>query len=304
MREHFSVVTIRRKDGEYRVPAPDRSEAGAYYTGDRRDALDTARRMWPKGQTFKFGSSKVIHNPKRKGRAMAKRRKSKQRRSPAQVAAFKKMIAARKGRAAAPARKRRRVRAQSKGVTVAKRRRKARTGGKRMKSVRRVGGASVGRASWRASGFRRNPRRSYRRNPGFNVSGIIARLKQGVVDAGMVLGGKVGVRFLGNLAPAGLKDTPIKAAAVQALAAVGLGLIGQRFLGGDKARFLVAGGIAGAGETVLKNLDATKGSIGVLLGDDDLVLGDYVGDDGGYGYSLNAYEEAAQQATRLSAYED
>ena len=31
---------------EYRVPAPDASEAGAYYTDDREDAMDTFRAMW------------------------------------------------------------------------------------------------------------------------------------------------------------------------------------------------------------------------------------------------------------------
>ena len=39
-------VTISKCDGEYRVPAPDGREAGAYYTDDRRDAADTALAMW------------------------------------------------------------------------------------------------------------------------------------------------------------------------------------------------------------------------------------------------------------------
>ena len=32
-------------DGEYRIPAPDGGEAGAAYTSDKEDALDTARAM-------------------------------------------------------------------------------------------------------------------------------------------------------------------------------------------------------------------------------------------------------------------
>lgn len=202
---------------------------------------------------------------------------------------------------------------------MAKRRksRKRRSGGT-LRSVRRVGGASVARSSWRASGYRRNPRRrhrgGFRRNPGFSVSGIIGQIKQGVIDAGLVLGGKAGVRFIGNFAPASLKDTSLKVAAVQGVLAIGLGFLGRRFLGADKARFIVAGGIVGAIESYIRT-DATlaASAVGQLLGDDALEMGEYVGDgsnwNGGEGYfgpNLNAYEQAAiagPGASRLSAYE-
>ena len=36
------VVTIRRREGEYRVPGPNKTEAQAYYTDDRQDAINTA----------------------------------------------------------------------------------------------------------------------------------------------------------------------------------------------------------------------------------------------------------------------
>jgi hypothetical protein len=40
------TVRITKKDGEYRVPGPARTEAQAYYTTDRDDAMDTALDMW------------------------------------------------------------------------------------------------------------------------------------------------------------------------------------------------------------------------------------------------------------------
>ncbi len=36
-------IAIRYDGEEYRVPGPDRTEAQAYYTDDRADAIDTAR---------------------------------------------------------------------------------------------------------------------------------------------------------------------------------------------------------------------------------------------------------------------
>ena len=43
-------VTIwRDTNDEYQVPAPDFREASAYYTDDRRDAVDTLTAMWTRG---------------------------------------------------------------------------------------------------------------------------------------------------------------------------------------------------------------------------------------------------------------
>ena len=39
-------ITITHDDYDYRVPARDGREAGAYYTDDREDAIGTARHMW------------------------------------------------------------------------------------------------------------------------------------------------------------------------------------------------------------------------------------------------------------------
>lgn len=263
----------------------------------------------------KTGKIVFRKNPSKRRKAVAKRkqvRRVKRRRSAAQVAAFRKMIAARK-QAVAPRARRTRA-ASTVGGSVARRKsksRKRRSGG-RIKSVRRVGGAAVARTSWRASGYRRNPRRHrrhhYRRNPGFSVGGIVSSVKQGVMDAAFILGGKAGTRFVSNFAPAGLKDTPVKVAAVQVLAAIGLGIVGRRFLGGDKARFIVAGGVVGAIESYINNDATLKASaVGQLLGDDALELGEYVGNGGdGYSTSLNAYEAAAiagPGSRSLQAYE-
>ena len=39
------TVTIRKRDGEYRVPGPAHTEAQAYYTDDKADAIATACSM-------------------------------------------------------------------------------------------------------------------------------------------------------------------------------------------------------------------------------------------------------------------
>lgn len=66
-------VTILKDSGtgEYRVPGPAGTEAQAYYTDDRNDAVGTARSMW-KGHdisiTFKSvpDFDKFLNNPRRK----------------------------------------------------------------------------------------------------------------------------------------------------------------------------------------------------------------------------------------------
>lgn len=41
-----TIIITRNGDGEYRIPSKDGREAGAYYTGDKEDALATARAIW------------------------------------------------------------------------------------------------------------------------------------------------------------------------------------------------------------------------------------------------------------------
>ena len=39
-------ITISKCDGEFRVPAPNGKEAGAYYTDDKEDAIASAKAMY------------------------------------------------------------------------------------------------------------------------------------------------------------------------------------------------------------------------------------------------------------------
>ena len=48
-----NIITIRLRDDEYRVPAPDRREAGAYYTNDLDDAIGTLRAMYGPNVKYK-----------------------------------------------------------------------------------------------------------------------------------------------------------------------------------------------------------------------------------------------------------
>ena len=43
------IITIKKCDGEYRVPAPDNREEGAYYTDCKDDAKATATNYLYKG---------------------------------------------------------------------------------------------------------------------------------------------------------------------------------------------------------------------------------------------------------------
>lgn len=42
----LNVTIWRDANGEYKVPAPDRREASAYFTDDRDDAVATFDKMW------------------------------------------------------------------------------------------------------------------------------------------------------------------------------------------------------------------------------------------------------------------
>jgi hypothetical protein len=51
-----SVVIEKSRDGEFRVPAPDGYENGAYYTDDKTDAVGTAKKMYGALMIAKFRS--------------------------------------------------------------------------------------------------------------------------------------------------------------------------------------------------------------------------------------------------------
>lgn len=50
------TITITHDGYDFRVPAPDGTEAGAYYTDNHQDARDTALAMYPYDDelTFRF----------------------------------------------------------------------------------------------------------------------------------------------------------------------------------------------------------------------------------------------------------
>lgn len=106
-------------------------------------------------------------------------------------------------------------------------------------------------------------RRRYRRNPsGFSVSNILGQIQQGAKDGALVAGGKLGVRLVSS--QFSYPDGSMMDSAVELLAALGLGMLGNRFLGRDEARFLVAGGF----DSVIENLVAQAGipKVSALLG--------------------------------------
>ncbi len=102
------------------------------------------------------------------------------------------------------------------------------------------------------------------------MRGILSTLQRGAVDAVKVVAGKAAARFLGNLAPAGFKDTLAKNLAVQTAAGLVVGIAAARFLSADTARFVLAGGLTAPIEAALKPVPV----VGPLLGDDYLSLGD------------------------------
>ena len=116
---------------------------------------------------------------------------------------------------------------------------------------------------------RRNPvtvtrtRRRYRRNPtGFSINGILGQIQQGAKDGALVASGKLGVRLVSS--QFSYPDGSMMDSAVELLAALGLGMLGSRFLGRDEARFLLAGGF----DSVIENLVAQAGipRVSALLG--------------------------------------
>lgn len=160
------------------------------------------------------------------------------------------------------------------GGTMAKKRkmsalqRKYFGGGKRRKNpARKRKAASATRTVVRY----RNPpnpptkKRRRRRNPvGLSVQGLLGRLQRGGTDALCVVGGRVGVRLVSgqfSYADGSMMDTLVEAGA-----ALALGMVAERVIGQDKARFILAGGLSSSLETLLAQakipyVSATLGAI-------------------------------------------
>lgn len=84
---------------------------------------------------------------------------------------------------------------------------------------------------------RRKSVRRYARNPG-----LVATGKQAVVDAGMVLVGGAASKTISNMIPFG--GSPVIDLAKGLVVAIALRKVSNKFLGGDKARFIAAGALA------------------------------------------------------------
>jgi len=52
------TITIRKRDGEYRVPGKKGTEASSYYTDDKEDAILTAQAEHGKNIIIKFRSAR------------------------------------------------------------------------------------------------------------------------------------------------------------------------------------------------------------------------------------------------------
>jgi hypothetical protein len=128
---------------------------------------------------------------------------------------------------------------------------------------------------------RRHGRRRHHRNPALSAGGIIKQATRGVKDASAIVIGKAATRVVSNFIPIGT-NAGIIGAVKQVLVAVGVGYGASKLVkSGDFARFVTAGGIAGALETIVKGLNIP-------------ILSANLGDGGEYS-ALNATGTSAYQ---------
>lgn len=64
--EPITVTITKDSNGEFRVPAPDKREASAYYTDDKEDAIGTAENFMYKGQNITIKFRSVVDHPEGK----------------------------------------------------------------------------------------------------------------------------------------------------------------------------------------------------------------------------------------------
>jgi hypothetical protein len=200
----------------------------------------------------------LFFNPPGKGRGMARRRK-RRKLAGAALAAHRKRLGLTKRKKRRSSKRRRHTarttrragrRVAQHGGLMARRKRHRRN--PRRRSHRR-------RALVRRNdpGLRRHRRRHrrYRRNPAFSVGGVMKQATQGVKDAAAIVVGKAATRAVSNLIPIGT-NTGVIGAVKQVLVAVGVGYGASKLVKrGEFARFVTAGGIAGALETIVKSLN-------------------------------------------------
>lgn len=115
-----------------------------------------------------------------------------------------------------------------------------------MASVRR-GGAPVSRASWRASGYSRNPKkRRYRRNPGGR--GLVGGLAGTAIGLGKMAVATMAGQALGRIATNAIPiggTSPVAGLAKGLVVAIGIKKLGSRVVSADLAECLAVGALMG-----------------------------------------------------------
>lgn len=162
----------------------------------------------------------------------------------------------------APVRRRRRRRNPPKTYAANRPRRR------RRRSYRRNPGAAV--AARRYSANPRRRRRRYNRNPSFSVRSLISQVKTAAITAVQIVGGKAATRIIRNYIPGGKPVpgqplTPVQIA-MEVAAAAAVGFVGSRFLGAKVGANLMAGGLTGVIESLVKTYKVPL--VADALGDD------------------------------------
>jgi hypothetical protein len=214
-----------------------------------------------------------VNSPASKRKAKKAGTKRKKKPTAKQVAARKKFAAMAKARAKTA--KRSPKRASPKRTTMAAKKKgkgtKRRTAAKRrtptVRLVRRGVAVYQGNPKRRRKSVRR-----YSHNPGLMATG-----KQAVVDASMVVVGGAAAKTISGFIPFG--GTPVVDLAKGLVVAIALRKVGNKFLGGDKARFLAAGALASPLKDAL---------IGFVPG-----AAQYLGEDMSAYSSIAAYSDVA-----------
>lgn len=172
------------------------------------------------------------------------------------------------------------------GRSMAKKRRRRATHARKHNPVRRRRHA--------VASFRRRARR----NPaGISARGLIGQAMQGVKDGVSGVVGLAGVRTVRD--KLGFAAGSAVGSGVELVAALGLGMVAQRFLGGSVARAVVQGGFMSPIMSVVKaaNVPFISSQLGGYGGEGDLGL--YFP---GYGYNPGALSAYPSNAGALAGY--